>query len=111
MIYFDESDAEIIIFRNKIQQIYLINAPERSEKACWKQGEVRVIAGRIAYQLMCNQQIDMLYVATHMLRQMGGRCPYPPGDGPGMPGFDTGGHYVGRGSNGIYEQYVRKHRG
>ena len=48
-----------------------INAPEGSEKACWKQGEVRVIAGRIAYQLMCNQQIDMLYVATHMLRQIG----------------------------------------
>ena len=48
-----------------------MNAPEGSEKACWKQGEVRVIAGRIAYQLMCNQQIDMLYVATHMLRQIG----------------------------------------
>ena len=46
-----------------------------------------------------------------LARMPGGRCPYPPGDGPGMPGFDAGGHYVGRGSNGIYEQYVRKHRG
>ena len=46
-----------------------------------------------------------------LARMPGGRCPYPPGDGPGIPGFDTGGHYVGRGSNGMYEQYVRRHRG
>ena len=32
----------------------------------------------------------------HMLAQMpGGRCPYPPGDRPGMLGFDSRGHYVG----------------
>ena len=31
-----------------------------------------------------------------MLAQMpGGRCPYPPGDRPGMRGFDSNGHYVG----------------
>ena len=50
-------------------------------------------------------------IDSMLARMPGGRCPYPPGDGPGMPGFDAGGHYVGRGSNGIYEQYVRKHRG
>lgn len=33
----------------------------------------------------------------HMLAQMPtGRCPYPPGDRPGMLGFDSRGHYVGR---------------
>eukprot|EP00965_Chrysotila_dentata_P148915 4917627-Pleurochrysis_carterae.AAC.8 len=31
-----------------------------------------------------------------MLRRMpGGRCPYPPGDKPGLPGCDRNGHYVG----------------
>ena len=31
-----------------------------------------------------------------MLSQMpGGRCPYPPGDRPGILGFDKRGHYVG----------------
>ena len=31
-----------------------------------------------------------------MLAQMpGGRCPYPPGDRPGILGFDKRGHYVG----------------
>ena len=33
---------------------------------------------------------------VHMLAQMpGGRCPYPPGDRPGILGFDSRGHYVG----------------
>ena len=31
-----------------------------------------------------------------MLRGMpNGRCPYPPGDRPGMLGFNSRGHYVG----------------
>ena len=31
-----------------------------------------------------------------MLSKMpAGRCPYPPGDRPGMLGFDKHGHYVG----------------
>jgi len=42
------------------------------------------------------------YGATrHMLAQMpAGRCPYPPGDRPGGgPGFDSHGHWGGRGSS------------
>ena len=36
---------------------------------------------------------------VHMLAQMpGGRCPYPPGDRPGILGFDSRGHYVGTAS-------------
>jgi len=34
--------------------------------------------------------------AQAMLAKMpGGRCPYPPGDQPGVPGFDRRGHWVG----------------
>lgn len=34
--------------------------------------------------------------AKHMLSQMpDGRCPYPPGDRPDMPGLDRNGHYCG----------------
>ena len=37
-----------------------------------------------------------LGATRHMLSQMpAGRCPYPPGDRPGMVGFDAHGHYVG----------------
>ena len=39
---------------------------------------------------------EYLPVTRHMLSQMpDGRCPYPPGDRPGMLGFDSRGHYVG----------------
>ena len=35
-------------------------------------------------------------ITRAMLAQMpDGRCPYPPGDRPGMIGFDSYGHYVG----------------
>ena len=35
----------------------------------------------------------------HMLHQMGGRCPYPPGDKPGGgPGLDAHGHWIGTSS-------------
>ncbi|CAK0824490.1 unnamed protein product [Prorocentrum cordatum] len=33
--------------------------------------EFRVTAGRLAYQLVCNQQLDFLFVAIHMLRNVG----------------------------------------
>ena len=33
--------------------------------------EFRVTAGRLAYQLVCNQQLDFLFVAMHMLRNVG----------------------------------------
>ena len=37
-----------------------------------------------------------------MLESMpGGRCPYPPGDRPGMLGFDRGGHYMGGSGAGL----------
>lgn len=37
-----------------------------------------------------------LGATRHMLSKMpAGRCPYPPGDRPGMLGFDTHGHYIG----------------
>ena len=37
---------------------------------------------------------EYLGAATHMLAGMpAGRCPYPPGDVPDMPGLDKGGHY------------------
>ena len=37
-----------------------------------------------------------LPTTRRMLAQMpGGRCPYPPGDRPGILGFDKRGHYVG----------------
>ena len=34
-------------------------------------GDFRVTAGRLAYQLVCNQQLDFLFVAMHMLRNVG----------------------------------------
>ena len=38
---------------------------------------------------------EYLPTTRAMLKQMpGGRCPYPPGDKPGMPGMDRHGHYV-----------------
>ena len=38
---------------------------------------------------------EYLGATRAMLAKMpGGRCPYPPGDRPGMPGFDTKGHFV-----------------
>ena len=38
----------------------------------------------------------------HMLAGMpAGRCPYPPGDRPGMIGFDARGHYVGGEGTGV----------
>eukprot|EP00929_Paragymnodinium_shiwhaense_P079725 TRINITY_DN41557_c0_g2_i1.p1 TRINITY_DN41557_c0_g2~~TRINITY_DN41557_c0_g2_i1.p1 ORF type:complete len:3522 (-),score=604.34 TRINITY_DN41557_c0_g2_i1:457-9738(-) len=33
--------------------------------------DFRVTAGRLAYQLVCNQQVDFLFVAMHMLRNVG----------------------------------------
>lgn len=33
--------------------------------------EFRVVAGRLAYQLACNQQVDFLFMAMHMLRNVG----------------------------------------
>eukprot|EP00931_Biecheleriopsis_adriatica_P046808 TRINITY_DN26928_c0_g1_i1.p1 TRINITY_DN26928_c0_g1~~TRINITY_DN26928_c0_g1_i1.p1 ORF type:complete len:3379 (-),score=748.43 TRINITY_DN26928_c0_g1_i1:238-10323(-) len=33
--------------------------------------EFRATAGRLAYQLVCNQQLDFLFVAMHMLRNVG----------------------------------------
>ena len=42
--------------------------------------------------------LDQRYLPAtkHMLSQMpDGRCPYPPGDRPGMVGFDRRGHYIG----------------
>ncbi|CAE8727646.1 unnamed protein product, partial [Polarella glacialis] len=33
--------------------------------------EFRAIAGRLAYELVCNQQLDFLFVAMHMLRNVG----------------------------------------
>lgn len=45
--------------------------------------------------------LDPKYLGAtkHMLSMMpGGRCPYPPGDVPGMLGFDARGHYVGKGA-------------
>ncbi|CAJ1343433.1 unnamed protein product [Effrenium voratum] len=33
--------------------------------------DFRVTAGRLAYQLVCNQQLDFLFVAMHMLRNVG----------------------------------------
>lgn len=39
---------------------------------------------------------EYLPIARHMLSKMpDGRCPYPPGDRPGMLGFDRRGHYIG----------------
>ena len=39
---------------------------------------------------------DHLPATRAMLAKMpDGRCPYPPGDIPGMPGFDRRGHYTG----------------
>ena len=39
---------------------------------------------------------SFLPLTKHMLSQMpGGRCPYPPGDVPGLPGLDRYGHWVG----------------
>ena len=46
--------------------------------------------------------LDPKYLGAtrHMLAQMpDGRCPYPPGDRPGMIGFDGHGHYVGQGGS------------
>ena len=41
---------------------------------------------------------DYLPATRAMLTKMpGGRCTYPPGDRPGMLGFDSRGHYVGGG--------------
>ena len=42
-----------------------------------------------------------LPATRHMLRHMpDGRCTYPPGDVPGMIGFNSNGHYVGGGGTG-----------
>jgi hypothetical protein len=39
---------------------------------------------------------EYLPITRAMLSKMpGGRCTYPPGDVPGMLGFDRNGHYVG----------------
>ena len=50
-----------------------------------------------------NGMHDMWLPKTrHMLAGMpAGRCPYPPGDRPGMIGFDARGHYVGGEGTGV----------